>query len=297
MFYKLNPILTYRLWGGNKLSKLYKQDHKKKYGEAWIMSCLNDKNSSIGRGHFYKKRYKTLKDLFDHNPNIVKYGYQGEFPLLIKLIDAKEDLSIQVHPSCKTEFWHVLNSRPSHLYMGFKYDTSRKYIENTLKNGDITHTLNHVKVSDGASYLINPGTIHAIGAGTFLIEIQRSADVTYRLYDYHRKDKDGKERELHIDKALNVINYKSYEIKEGNETGLLVKTPYFQVSRDDLHYEIATNRATKESFHAVVVISGEGHIKQGIHKQYIKTGDCIFIPAGAGKYKVLGKLSIITVTL
>jgi len=152
MFYKLNPILTYNLWGGEKLSKLYNQETDQ-YGEAWILSCLNGKNSPIGRGYFYKKSYMTLKDLFDANPNIVRKGYKGKFPLLIKLIDAQQDLSIQVHPKVKTEFWHVLNRRPSHLYMGFNSKTNRKEVSDILRYGDITQSLNHIEVNEGASYL------------------------------------------------------------------------------------------------------------------------------------------------
>jgi len=296
MFYKLNPILTYNLWGGEKLSKLYGQEEDQ-YGEAWILSCLNGKNSPIGRGYFYKKKFKTLKDLFDENPNIVRKGYKGEFPLLIKLIDAKKDLSIQVHPKVKTEFWHVLNHKASHLYMGFKDKTSKKEVEDILRFGDITQSLNHIKVKEGDSYLINPGTIHAIGAGTFLVEIQRSADVTYRLYDFHRKDRNGKERELHIDKALKVIDYSKYRIRKGNDSGLLVKCPYFSVTRENLRYEIATNKATNESFHAIVVLEGQGRLKQRLNGCSLKPGDCVFIPAGSGKYKVIGKLSYVTVTL
>jgi len=296
MFYKLNPILTYNLWGGEKLSNLYGQKENQ-YGEAWILSCLGNRNSSIGRGHFHKKEYMTLRDLFNDNPDIVRKGYRGEFPLLIKLIDAEKDLSIQVHPKAKTEFWHVLNDKPSHLYMGFNDKTNRNKVANILKTGDITKSLNHIEVKQGSSYLIKPGTIHAIGAGTFLIEIQRSADVTYRLYDFHRKDKDGKERELHIKDALEVINYSKYRVTKRNESGLLVKCPYFKVFRDDLNKEVVTNKATDASFHAVVVINGCGKIKQGSQTRYIKTGDCIFIPAGSGNYKVFGKLSIITVTL
>lgn len=296
MIYKLDPILTYNLWGGEKLSKLYHQKEGR-YGEAWILSCLKDKNSPLGRGYFYRKKHRTLKDLFDENPNIVRQGYKGEFPLLIKLIDAKQDLSIQVHPEAKTEFWHILNKRPSSLYMGFRKKMDKKLVSNILKKGDITESLNHIEVSEGDSYLIKPGTIHAIGAGTFLIEIQRSADITYRLYDFHRKDVNGKERELHISKALETINYSKYQIKNGKKIGQLVKCPFFKVSKEDFDYEKETFNCDKKSFHSVVILSGEGKIIQGLHKMAVKAGDSIFIPAGTGKYKILGTLSFVIVTL
>lgn len=288
MIYKLNPILTYNLWGGKKLSKIY-ENKSNQYGEAWILSCLNDKNSKISKN-------KTLKDLFNKNKNIVRKGYKGEFPLLVKLIDANDDLSIQVHPEVKTEFWHVLNAKPSKLYMGFKKDTSKKEISNILNNGDITKSLNHIAVKKGDSYLIKPGTIHAIGKHTFLIEIQRSADVTYRLYDFNRVDKNGKKRELHIKQALDVINYKKLNIKKTKPSNLLVKCDYFTVSE----YKINSSKsfiADENSFHNVVVLSGKGSIKTNKQTIKLKPYDSIFIPSNEGKYQINGKLDIINITL
>lgn len=290
MIFKLKPILTYNLWGGEKLSKLY-NEKPTQYGEAWILSCLNGKDSLIEGSD------KTIKDLFTENPDIVSKGYKGDFPLLIKLIDAQQDLSIQVHPDAKTESWHILSNEPSKLYIGFKQNTSRKEIEDELTNGDITKKLNHIEVKEKDTFLITPGTIHAIGAGTFLIEIQRSADVTYRLYDFHRKDKNGKERELHINQALDVINYKKLNITQSKKKNLLVKCKFFKVYRDELHNEVIQRHASKKSFHSLVVVSGKGSIKQGDTTINIHVGDSLFIPAGTGEYSVKGTLSLITTTL
>jgi len=289
MIYKLSPILTYNLWGGTKLSKIYKTKSNQ-YGEAWVLSYLDNKVSKVEGSN------KTLKDIIDKSPNYIKKGYKGKFPLLIKLIDAKDDLSIQVHPNAKTEFWHVLNKKPSNLYMGFNKNTNKKEIEDILKSKDITKVLNHPKVKEGSSYLINPGTIHAIGKGTFLIEIQRSADITYRLYDFHRKDKSGNERELHITQSLNTINYKKLSIKKGNKIGLLVSCPFFKVYKD----KINTSRsyiANEKSFNSIIVLSGNGYITTNKEKIKVKPFDSIFIPANEGKYIVKGKLTIIRTTL
>lgn len=289
MIYKLEPILTYNLWGGNKLSKIYKKKIDT-YGEAWVMSSIHDKHSLIEGSKL------TLNDVFRKDKSIVKKGYKGEFPLLIKLIDAKDDLSIQVHPEVKTEFWHVLNLKPSHLYMGFKKDTSKKEIEEILNHGDITKTLNHPSVKEGASYLIKPGTIHAIGKGTFLIEIQRSADVTYRLYDFHRKDKFGKERELHIPQALKVINYKKLSIKKGKDKGLIVSCPFFKVYKENINKEVS-HTANDLSFHSVIVLNGSGYLINKNEKIKLNSYDSVFIPASSGKYILKGKMTIVRTTL
>ena len=286
MIYKLAPILEYRLWGGRQLAKSY---HLKNnvYGEAWILSCLNNSNSPIAGSK------KTLKDLFNKNKNIVKEGYKGKsFPLLVKLIDANDDLSIQVHPDVKTEFWHILNKKASKLYLGFKKDYKKEDIKQILNKGDITKCLNHINVINGDSYLINPGTIHAIGSNTFLIEIQRSADVTYRLYDFHRKDKNGKERELHIKDALKVINYKKAKLHKSKKNGLLVSCPYFKVYKYKVN-KSKTDFAKKNSFHFLTVVEGKVKVNNINLNQY----ESVFIPASEGKYLVKGNATIVKTTL
>lgn len=288
MIYQLKPLLIYNLWGGNKLSKIY-ENKINQYGEAWVLSCLKSNNSPID-GKI------TLKSLFDKNKNIVKKGYRGDFPLLIKLIDANDDLSIQVHPDVKTEFWHILNKKPSKLYMGFKKNTSKIEIDKVLKTGDITKSLNHIPVKLGDSYLIKPGTIHAIGKHTFLIEIQRSADVTYRLYDFNRVDKNGKKRELHINQALKVINYKKLDIKQKKSKNCLVKCDFFTVYK----YKINGTKkfcADEKSFHSLINLSGNGYLITDKQKIKIKPFDSIFIPSCEGNYQIKGKLDIILTTL
>ncbi len=279
----------YNLWGGEKLSKLYKKEPNQ-YGEAWIMSCLEDNNSNIDGTSL------TLKDLFNQNPNIVRKGYKGDFPLLIKLIDAKQDLSIQVHPNIKTESWHILSNVPSRLYIGFKENTSRNEIEKELISGDITTKLNRVIANKEDTFLIKPGTIHTIGEGTFLIEVQSSANITYRLYDFHRLDKNGHERKLHIKEALDVIDYNKVNAKQVRKGNLIVECNHFKVYRFDINGK-HVNEVNDSSFHSIVVISGEGTIKMQDEFISIKAGDSLFIPAGEGKYIIDGNLSIITTTL
>lgn len=289
MIYKLQPILKHRLWGGNNLAKIYHKATDDKIGEAWILSCINDDNSPINNR-------QTLLTLFKRNPNIVAKGYRGAFPLLIKLIDAQDDLSIQVHPSIKTEFWHILNSLPSKLYMGLNQDSDKKQIENLLKKSQITTTLNHVDVKAGDSYLINPGTIHAIGKKTFLIEIQQSADITYRLYDFNRVDSNGKHRELHINQALECIDYKNLEINQTNNQEHLVNCPFFNVYKYQIKDKIQLN-ATDKSFHAIVVLNGSGKIKTNDKTLAFSQYETFFVPASTGQYEIDGQATVIHVTL
>lgn len=289
MIYKIKPFLAYRLWGGDKLPQSFYCCINDHIGEAWSLTCVKDKDC------FVSSR-KTLSSLFKENPNIVAKGWDKPFPILIKLIDAKQDLSIQVHPSFKTEFWHVLNDKPSSLYVGFKEDTTKQEIEDVLKNGDITKKLNKVEIKKGDSYLIPAGTVHAINAGTFLIEIQQSADCTYRLYDYHRKEPNGKERDLHIDKALECIDYKQYKSTKGKDKEHLVSCPYFNVYKHEIIREQTFN-ADDKSFHAITIVKGQGLVTTANQEVAVKPYDTIFIPASEGEYKVDGSLTIIRTTL
>lgn len=288
MIYRLYPALSTKLWGGDKLAQIFNAKENK-IGEAWIMSCLGNNSSTTHTN-------ESLLDVFLKNKDIVKKGYQGDFPLLIKLIDANDDLSIQVHPEVKTEFWHILSSHPSRLYMGFNQDTFKENVASSLANSKITSLLNYIKVRAGDSYLITPGTIHAIGKGTFLIEIQRSADVTYRLYDFDRVDKDGKKRELHINEALKVIDYHRLNPKHSKSDELLVSCPYFKVYR--YHIDDKKNFiATSDSFNAITIINGSAHIKCKDQDIVLPTYATAFIPANEGEYVVEGSCDVILTTL
>ncbi len=289
MIFKLKPILKHRLWGGNTLPNIFGIKTDDKIGEAWILSCISSNNSEI-------EGSTNLLDLFKKDPNIVADGYHGDFPLLIKLIDAQDDLSIQVHPKIKTEFWHVLNTKPSKLFMGLNQDTDKVKIEEELKHGDITKLLNNISVTNGDSYLIEPGTIHAIGKGTFLIEIQQSADVTYRLYDYRRVDTNGKERDLHIDQALGCINFKKLNIGKAAQSEHLIGCKYFNVYKHSISTD-ASFTAGKNSFNAITILCGNGIIEQEGKKHSFKPYDTFFITAGSGQYKITGKATIILTTL
>ena len=206
------------------------------------------------------------------------------FPLLIKLIDAKENLSVQVHPSDdyalkyensfgKSEMWHIISAdEGSGLYVGLNKDYAKEDIEKALKEGTILDCLNFFKVKPGDTFIINPGTIHAIGAGVRLIEIQQNSNLTYRLYDYNRVDQNGNPRELHILKALEVINYKKYEpIKE--ENGYLADNQYFTVKKVSFDGEVKIS-ANERSFVSFTFLDGNGFVNDISYSQF----DTFFLP-------------------
>ena len=234
---KLKPIIKSYIWGGDYF-KPYREGDFDNISESWELSLRKDNNVLV------EGLNKSLSEVIsedDLGPATKRFPY---FPLLIKLIDAKDNLSIQVHPSDeyalkkeqsfgKSEMWHIIDAdKDAGLYVGLNKYYSKEEIEKKLKDSSVLECLNFYKVKPGDTFLINPGTIHAIGKGVRLIEIQQNSDLTYRLYDYLRKDKNGKYRELHIDKALDVIDYHKYENKPV-KGDVLADNQYFKVVRKE----------------------------------------------------------------
>ena len=238
---KLKPVVKSYIWGGQYFQQFGKSDLDV-VSELWELSARGLDSSLISSGIYDGKRLDEVINQKMLGPHAERFPY---FPLLIKLIDAKQDLSVQVHPSDeyalknensfgKSEMWHIIScDEHAGIYIGFKQDASKEDVEKMLKEGTILDALNFVKVKPGDTYLINPGTIHAIGKGVRLIEIQQNSDLTYRLYDYNRLGNDGKPRQLHIEKALNVIDYKKYVLNR-NQSSLLADNQYFKVQRIEI---------------------------------------------------------------
>lgn len=282
MVVKLKPVVKSYIWGG-----LYFQQFKNidldVVSELWELSVRGLDSSIIDSGKNKGKRLDEILSKEDIGPVADQMPF---FPLLIKLIDAKENLSVQVHPSDeyaikklnsfgKTEMWHIIDADEGcGLYVGFKKDYSRKEVEESLNNGTILDLLNFFKVKPGDTFFIEAGTIHAIGKGVRLIEIQQNSDITYRLYDYLRKDKNGNYRELHIKQALDVINYKKYEKPQVNQE-LLAKSKYFTVKRVELNRELELV-ANKNSFITFTFLDGEGEVDDILYKKF----DTFFLPYG-----------------
>ena len=278
---KLNPAVKDYIWGGNYFQKFNKGLNLDRVSECWELSVRDNDSSIIASGKDKGKLLSEVINKEDIGPVMDRFPY---FPLLIKLIDAKENLSIQVHPSDdyalkyensfgKSEMWHIISSdKGSGLYVGLNKDYSKEDIKKALEEGTILECLNFFKVKPGDTFVINPGTIHAIGKGVRLIEIQQNSNLTYRLYDYNRVDSNGNPRELHINKALGVINYKQYKpVSKDNE--YLADNQYFTVK--EVNFKDSLNiKANENSFVSFTFLEGEGMVNDIPYKQY----DTFFLP-------------------
>ena len=291
---KLRPSVKDYIWGGTYFKKYGKSDLDI-IAELWELSNRDEFSSFIDSGEDKGKRFDKVVTKEDIGPNGDRFQY---FPLLIKLIDAKDNLSVQVHPSDeyalknehsfgKSEMWHIIDADEGcGLYVGFKKDFSKEEVERKLKDNSILEALNFFEVKPGETYIINPGTIHAIGKGVRLIEIQQNSDLTYRLYDYLRKDKEGNYRPLHIEKALKVINYSKY-VPEKPVDGVLADNQYFKVERKEFDGELNLS-ANQGSFISFTFIDGEGKVDDIPFKKF----DTFFLPNDKS-CKVVGKGTLI----
>ena len=278
---KLNPIVKDYIWGGTYFKNFNKGLSLDRVSECWELSVRDNDSSIIASGPDEGKRLVDVLTKEDIGPVMDRFPY---FPLLIKLIDAKENLSVQVHPSDdyalkyeqsfgKSEMWHIIAAdKGSGLYVGLNKDYTKEEIEKALKEGNIINCLNFFEVKPGDTFIINPGTIHAIGAGVRLIEIQQNSNLTYRLYDYNRVDQFGNPRELHIKKALDVIDYRQYKVvKSDNE--LLADNQYFTVKEVNFDDELEIN-ANDKAFISFTFLEGKGIVNDIDFNQY----DTFFLP-------------------
>ena len=278
---KLKPAVKDYIWGGNYFQKVNKGLGLTRVSECWELSTRDNDSSIIGSGPNSGKLLNEVITKDDIGPVMDRFPY---FPLLIKLIDAKENLSVQVHPSDdyalkyensfgKSEMWHIISAdEGSGLYVGLNDNYSKEDIEKALKEGTILNYLNFFKVKPGDTFIINPGTIHAIGKGVRLIEIQQNSNLTYRLYDYHRLDQNGNPRELHIAKALEVINYEKYEPSK-EENGYLADNQYFTVKKVGFNGELKI-AANDKSFVSFTFLDGNGFVDDIAYQEY----DTFFLP-------------------
>lgn len=276
---KLKPVVKSYIWGGKYFQPYFHRDEEK-ISELWVLSARENNSAIIDSGIDKGKPLNEVIDDRDLGPIQDRFSY---FPLLIKLIDAQDNLSVQVHPNDeyalknehsygKTEMWHIIDAdEGAGIYIGLNNDYTKEEIKNSLDDGSIINKLNFVKVKKGDTYLIKSGTIHAIGKGVRIIEIQQNSDLTYRLYDYKRKDKDGNYRELHIDKAIQVIDYHKYDIKQ-NHSNLLADTSFFHVERKEFNKELIVK--ADKSFVSFTFLEGEGMVDDIPYKKF----DTFFLP-------------------
>lgn len=300
---KLRPSFKDYLWGGHKLVDEYNKEYDGDIlAESWEMSCHKDGPSYIVGGAFDGM---TLSEYIEKNGKEVlgsNCDRFEDFPILIKLIDAKKDLSVQVHPDNeyalknegqygKTEMWYIVDCEPgAQLFYGFKSEISKEEFEKRIKENTLTDILNAVKVKKGDIFFIDAGTIHAIGKDILIAEIQQNSNVTYRVYDYGRKGADGKERELHIDKAVEVT--KRMPPTEKGFSPDIASCEYFTVDKlylDGEYFSKVSGTVTDKSFMNVLFLSGSGEIVCGEEKMSFKKGDSFFLTANSGEYEVSGK--------
>lgn len=310
---KLKPIFKDYIWGGYRLKNDYGFDTGyDKTAEGWMLACHKDGMNTVDGGEYDGK---TLQEVVDEVGKEKLLGKRSDkypyFPLLIKLIDAYDNLSIQVHPDDKyareveneygkTEMWYVLDAAEgATLIYGFKEEISSQEFKEAIENNTLLDKLNVVNVKKGDTFFIEAGTVHAIGKGAMIAEIQQNSNCTYRVYDYGRVGADGKPRELHIKKAIDVSKTvpPKYDIKPMGETKYVDKNEVQMITKCDLfsvnRYK-CTNRLTlnvsENSFMHILVIDGKGTIDG----RAAKKGDSFLIPASYGDVIIGGNLEFLT---
>jgi len=292
---KLSPAFKDYLWGGEKLITDFNFNSSKKLAppvaEAWVLSTHPDGASIVENGELAGKTFSEA---------LIAFGTDASaFPILTKFIDAKSALSIQVHPSDeyayehegeqgKTEMWYVMDAEPdAFLYFGFKQEISKEQFKASIEDDTLCDLLNKVNVKKGDCFFIPSGTIHAIGAGLLIAEIQQNSNTTYRVYDYGRVGADGQPRELHVEKALDVTDLTKPPVADFAD-GVLAECKYFTVKRYNIDSPTAINSG--DSFLSLIVTEGNATIC-GIP---CEKGASVYIPAGYGEIEITGNAEILS---
>ena len=301
---KLKFVPKTAIWGGSTLKNEWnKPCDLEKLAEAWELTVRKDAVNTIENGAYAGR---TLGEYIAENPDAATFE---KFPLLIKFIDAEDRLSVQVHPDDgfaaevendvgKTEMWYIADAKEgAEIIYGIKDG-----VEELRCDSRIGEQVKTVKVKKGDSFFIPSGMLHAIGKGCLIAEIQQNSDLTYRVYDYERRDAQGNLRELHTEKALRVIRpFSNAEVdairySQSDKIGVgecLASCEYFNVNRITLNGDIKELYADTGSFHSLLCLEGEGEILCGEDRYAIAKGDSYFIPAGLGKYEIKGNLTVI----
>ncbi len=310
---KFKPEMKERVWGGRNLERFGFPLPPGAIGEAWTISdhpngmtyVVNGELSGWGLDQIREKHGDLV---FGHKGFSKK---TGRFPLLLKLLDCEDDLSVQVHPSDsyerlsagelgKTEMWYIIDAKPgAKIIYGLKEGTTKETLAQAIQEKRIMDVMNQIEVHAGDSFYIPAGTVHALGAGILLAEIQQNSDTTYRLYDYDRLGLDGKLRPLHIEDSLNVIAYQgsgatkmSTAIANPHEWLTIAKSPFFAVEKAVVRdkWNLTT---TADSFVILVIAEGTGHIHWTDDRLALQPGDCLLLPANLGEYSLSGDLTVI----
>lgn len=310
-YFKFQPLLKQTLWGGDKIIPFkHLSTVMENVGESWEISGVKDNETiAAGDGRSLNQLVRDMKDRLVGEANYQRFG--DEFPLLIKFIDARQDLSIQVHPTDeiahrqgrergKTEMWYVMDSAPdAKLYNGLKLQITPEQYKQMVADDTICDALAQYSVKEGDCFFIPAGRIHAIGAGCFLAEIQQTSDVTYRIYDFKRKDKDGNYRQLHTQEASESINYtvlddyRTHYQPRSNESQLLVECPYFNTAVYDLTEAMTIDYSELDSFVILIGMKGEGSLTIDGETVAFSAGETILVPASAQEVRTEGTIKFL----
>lgn len=312
---KLIPSGKDYLWGGTRLKDEYgKKIDMTPLTESWECSVHPD-----GSCYFANSKYKgkTQKEVLEEHPEYIGTKANGEFPILAKFIDAKKDLSVQVHlddeyaqehegDNGKTEMWYIIDAdEVASLIYGFKHKVSKEILERAIEKGELDKHLQKVEVHKGDLFFVPAGTVHGIGKGILLAEVQESSNVTYRVYDYDRVDKNGKKRELHFDKAVQVMNMGiAPDIKQkkrlvkyypGCSRELLCRCKYFETERIQVTKGFSFS-VREESFQVLMCLDGYGQVEvDGDKPVRFSKGETVFLPAGIGRCLIIGDTSVLKI--
>lgn len=297
---KFEPILQEKIWGGTKLRDVLNKQAKSDYiGESWEISGVEGFVSIVKNG---EHKGASMKDLIqkykaDLVGERIYREFRDDFPLLIKFIDAKEDLSVQLHPHNdlakerhnsygKTEMWYVMQAdQGARLNIGFQENLTKKQYVEALENGQLLKYLHFEEVEKGDSVFINTGKVHAIGAGVLLAEIQQTSDITYRIYDWNRVDSEGNSRELHTELALDAIDFERKDdyrltyFKTLNQSSEIASCEYFTTNYLPVKGKIRKNYSALDSFVIYICVGGEATITTNEKELTIECGQSVLIPA------------------
>lgn len=299
---KLKPIFKDYIWGGTRLKDDFDfQSDLDRIAEAWVVACHPDGECTVDGGKYSEMK---LSEVVNKHPeylgtNCTSLPY---FPILVKLIDAKDKLSVQVHPSDeyalkyensfgKTEMWYILDAAPnSYLYFGFKKDITKEEFLKRIQDNTLTDVLNAEAVHAGDVFFIEPGTVHAIGAGILVAEIQQNSNITYRIYDYDRRDRQNNPRPLHIDKAIAVSDLTATKPGSVLPSGVLADCKYFTVIKKEI---FDTDEITIDTFSFRILLCIKG--KLDIENIHLKAGESVLISAENATVSLSGNATILEI--
>ncbi len=311
---QFNPILKERIWGGTKLKTMFNKPITSDItGESWELSDVKGDVSVVSGGAYSGKSLTELLEAFPDEllGTRVHARFGRQFPLLFKFLDAREDLSIQVHPNDelakarhdsfgKTEMWYVMQADPgARIIVGFAHESSPQQYLESLRDNSILDLLHKVEAKKGDVFFLETGTVHAIGAGLVIAEIQQTSDITYRIYDFDRKDANGNTRELHVDLALDAINYKLTDTQKTyaqhtNVSNTMVDCPYFTTNFIPLDGAMEVD-APGDTFRVYMCVGGEFSVRTNGHALQYRTGDTVLMPAALSSFALEGKADLLEI--